>query len=214
MELFNPLALITPTLDAQVLQALLKSNHGLTSGQVHRMAGRGSRSGIVNTLERLVTQGIVWKEVAGRVYVYEFNHEHIAARSIKELALTQERWLIELAREIERWDPQPLYVAVVGKSHLHTHGATDPIELLFIFRSDEQVETSTDQIHGLCKMSYELTGSETVPIIHSLASLNTVPPDERIGWLFKRKVIMEHPGFFGGMLRGDLSATTPSANDG
>lgn len=121
MDLRRPLDVITPTLDAEVLTVLAsRPEHQVTTGDVQRLVERRfgevrSLPGIRRTLQRLAGQGIVAARRAGRVGVYWFDCEHIAAAAVIELAQLRERLIDRVARRVREWSVQPLYGAVLGE---------------------------------------------------------------------------------------------------
>ncbi len=76
MDAQHPLAVVTPTLDGDVLGVLALADEAFTTGQLHRTLARFSEDGIRKALARLRKQGIVVSEPAGKAYLYRFNRDH------------------------------------------------------------------------------------------------------------------------------------------
>jgi len=91
VELSHPLAVVTPTLDGDVLAAMAQREVSFTTGQMHRILPRYSEAGIRKVLMRLTHQGIVDSERVGNAFSYRFNREHLAAGPIMELATLHAR---------------------------------------------------------------------------------------------------------------------------
>lgn len=87
MDLSRPLAVVTPTLDAAVLQALAATTSWVSGLQVHRLGGAGSPDGVRKVLARLVRQGIVLASEHPHATLYALNRDHVAAQSIVSLTL-------------------------------------------------------------------------------------------------------------------------------
>ncbi|MEX1163819.1 MAG: hypothetical protein WEB03_09580, partial [Nitriliruptor sp.] len=73
MELQRPLAVVTPTLDGDVLCVLAGADATFTGRQVARLLPSHSQKGINNVLRRLTEQGIVTMAVAGPAHLYSLN---------------------------------------------------------------------------------------------------------------------------------------------
>lgn len=116
MELQRPFATITPTVDGEVLVVLARSDSAFTAGQVHRLMGTHSYSGVVKALGRLVDHGAVRSERVGIANVFALNREHLAAGAIIELAGLRAAFLDRLRGVLDSWDPAPIYAALFGSA--------------------------------------------------------------------------------------------------
>lgn len=114
MLLTRPLAVVTPTVDGDVLAALARAEVTFTPGQLHRLLDAYSVSGIRKTLRRLVAQGIVSGDRVGNAEVYRLNREHLAADAIIELSRLRETLLKRLRTELSGWSDPPTYAALFG----------------------------------------------------------------------------------------------------
>lgn len=132
MDLSDPTRAVTPTLDGPVLAALAAAGKPLTVGQVASVASRGSEIGIRRTLSRLVEQGTVRATIMGRNQVHELNREHLAAQVAECLAgLRLELWS-RFRREIDSWNPKPLYACVFGSAARGDGTVESDIDLLLV----------------------------------------------------------------------------------
>lgn len=86
MDLKHPFAVVTPTVDGDVLAVLAGAEAAFTGREVHRLVGQYSEAGVRKVLGRLVEQGIVLVERAGPSYLYRLNRDHLAAPQIIALA--------------------------------------------------------------------------------------------------------------------------------
>ena len=112
MDLSNPLAVLTPTLDAGVLQVLAATTGWCTAGEVHRRLGRASDAGVRRVLERLVGQGIVTADRSHRFPLYVLNRDHVAFRYIEGLARLRGDVVDRIRGELEQWTTQ------IGRAHV------------------------------------------------------------------------------------------------
>ena len=114
MDLRVPLAVVTPTLDAAVLQALAATTSWASGAQVHRVAGTGSVDGVRKVLTRLVAQGIVAAQDQPPATLYVLNRDHVAAEAV--VALTRLRLVIidRIAVEVTAWAPPLVHASLFG----------------------------------------------------------------------------------------------------
>lgn len=193
MELFRPFALITASLDGDVLHALITSEYGLTSGQIRNICKRGSRSGVIKVLDRLVEQGIVIQVPSDRIFIYYLNRNHLIADALQTIANAQSSWQSELVAMVAAWERRPEFVGIIGKARTFHHAATDPIELLIVLPAYADPKEFTDDIEHLRATSKEQTGSETVVLVHTVYSLCEVPAMQVLGWFYEHTLIYGNP---------------------
>jgi hypothetical protein len=86
MDLARPFAVITPTLDGAVLQALTTVKHMESGAEIHRRCGTGSPHGVRKVLHRLVAQGVADEVDNGNVKYYRLDSRHLAYEAIAQLA--------------------------------------------------------------------------------------------------------------------------------
>jgi hypothetical protein len=116
VQLQRPLAVVTPTLDGDVLQVLAQADHRFTVGAIQKLLFKGSYEGIRKALRRLTDQGIVDDEYTGTVYTFALNREHLAAEHIIALAQLQTTVLTRISQHIRSWERPPVYAAVFGSA--------------------------------------------------------------------------------------------------
>jgi nucleotidyltransferase-like protein len=135
VELHHPLAVITPTVDGDVLAVLARAEAAFTGREVHRLAGRYSEAGVRNALTRLVEQGVVLVERVGPSYAYRLNRDHLAATHIIALAGLRAEFLARLRSRLAGWDPPPAFAALFGSAARADMRAGSDIDL-FVVRPD------------------------------------------------------------------------------
>ena len=139
MNLSHSIRVVTPTVDADVLQVLALADAAFTPPEVHRIIGEHSEDGVRRALGRLVRQGIVLSERAGRANLYRLNREHLAASAIVELANLRDTLLLRIGECVQRWKPTPILVALFGSAARGTMGVDSDIDL-FVLRPNSVEE--------------------------------------------------------------------------
>lgn len=132
MDLANPLATVTPTLDAAVLLALSCTTGMSTGRQVHRMAATGSPDGVRKVLARLVGQGIVEAEDHAHATLYRLNRDHVAAEAIVELTRLRTRIVDKIKDAIQGWDVAPVHASLFGSFARGQAGRDSDIDILLV----------------------------------------------------------------------------------
>jgi len=134
MQLDQPLRVVTPTLDADVLSVLALATSSFSARRVHQLIGARSEPGVRRALDRLVDQGVVSVQRAGQAKLYELNRRHLAAPYIENLARLRSELVERLSERFSGWSPSPSFAALFGSA---ARGGTRPdsdIDL-FIVRS-------------------------------------------------------------------------------
>src|SRR5690349_10903574 len=132
MDLSNPLAVVTPTLDAAVLQALSATTGLSTGAHVHRLAGTGSPDGVRKTLARLVRQGIVLVEEHGHANLYRLNRDHVAAAPILALTRLRGQILDNIIGAIGDWSVPPVHASLFGSFARGDADEASDIDILLV----------------------------------------------------------------------------------
>jgi predicted nucleotidyltransferase len=147
MDLASPLATVTPTLDAAVLQALSATTGASTGAHVQRMAGVGSADGVRRVLARLVRQGIVLAEEHAHASLYRLNREHVAHEPI--LALTRLRATIvdRITSALGGWQVAPMHASLFGSFARGEAGADSDIDILVVWDSAEPHDSDPPDDH-------------------------------------------------------------------
>lgn len=136
MDLTHPAGAVVPSLDADVLLVLAATALPLTGRQVHRLAGRGSWTGVWKVLIRLERHGLVHVTQAGNANQYTLNRDHVAAPAALALADLRGRLFDRIADAARGWDIRPLAVSVFGSAARGDGGPDSDIDL-FVVRPTE-----------------------------------------------------------------------------
>lgn len=132
MDLGRPLAVVTPTVDGDVLAVLARADAPFTGRQVHQVAGRHSERGVRNALHRLSAQGIVSRERVGSADQYRLNRAHLAAPYIEALAGLRAELLRRLAAEFEQWTLPATSSVLFGSAARGTMQPDSDIDVLVL----------------------------------------------------------------------------------
>lgn len=160
MELQNPLATVTPTLDGAVLAVLAANEVSFTTGQIHRLLRGYSQEGIRKVLTRLVVQGVVVADRVGNAFAYRLNVEHLAAEPIRALARLQTTFMNRLEQYLDEWDEPPVYAAVFGSAARGTMTVHSDLDV-FLVRGDGAVEEGwTIRVNELALSISRWTGND------------------------------------------------------
>lgn len=166
MELQHPLAVITPTVDGDVLTVLARAEATFTGREVHRLVGRYSEAGVRNVLTRLAEQGVVLVERAGPSYLYRLNRDHLAAPHIVALAGLRAALLARLRDRLAGWDPPPVFAALFGSAARGDMQPHSDIDVLIVRPDDVGPDDRrwTDQLDMLIGDVTRWTGNDTRPL--------------------------------------------------
>ena len=107
---------VTPTIDGGVLSVLARAEAAFTAPKVQRLLDRHSVPGVRKVLNRLVEQGIVNADQAGRTLTYRLNRDHLAAAPIIELAHLDDALIERIRAAVATWDRAPLLVMLFGSA--------------------------------------------------------------------------------------------------
>jgi len=176
VDLSVPLGVVTPTLDAAVLQALAATTSWSSGAQVHRAAGRGSVDGVRKVLIRLVGQGIVQAQDQPPATLYRLNRDHVAAEAI--VALTRLRQVIidRIVSEVSAWNPPLLHASLFGSFARGEADSRSDIDILLIPEAGEDAAGSgaEEEAARLAKDVYAWTGNRAhivTPTLEAVASM-------------------------------------------
>lgn len=161
MDLSRPYSAVSPSLDGDVLAVLAGTTRPLTGREVSKLARRGSQRGVQAVLERLVVQGLVEQQAAGRALLYRLNREHVAAGAVEALADLRGELIRRVADEIDSWATAPLHVSIFG-SFARGEGDADSDVDLFVVRPaeiDEDDGPWRDQLDLLAERLHRWTGN-------------------------------------------------------
>ena len=161
MNLGRPYATITHPLDMAALTVLVGTTRPLTGREVARLAPEGTPSGIWSALSRLVEQGLVFRDQAGRSMLYTLNREHLAAPAAEMLARARGELHKRLSEAVDNWEVPADHASMFGSAARGDGDIHSDIDL-FIVRPadvDEDDVTWREQIDSLAERTYVWTGN-------------------------------------------------------
>jgi predicted nucleotidyltransferase len=139
MDLAQPLSTVAPTLDADALTVLARTDTSLTGRGIASLVRRGSRPGIQAVLDRLVEHGLVNAQPAGSATLYRLNREHLLAEPLLAMVTASATLTNRIRAEIGRWDHPAVAAAIFGwyaRGQAHAGSDID----LFLVRPDDTAE--------------------------------------------------------------------------
>jgi hypothetical protein len=167
MQLSQPFATVTPTLDGDVLAVLATSEVTFTITQIHRIVNTASGEGIRKVLTRLAAQGVVLHDQVGRTNTYRLNTEHLAAEPIIALAQLNSTFLNRLEEHLKGWGDALKYAAVFGSAATGRMNLGSDIDLFLVRASDPEdvgreadVQAWEQQVNELARLVTAWTGND------------------------------------------------------
>jgi hypothetical protein len=179
MQLQRPLGVISPTLDADVLEIMSRSEGPFTIPQIQAMCPTRSIEGIRKTLRRLVAEGIVDEGSAGRTNLYSINRDHLAFPAISSLSTMKQGFIDRLAAELSGWSNPPLYAAIFGSAARNEMGSSSDVDLFLIRPLGAPEEEWSDQLSELAGRASRWIGNDVRPLIfgeEEVAELSATEP--------------------------------------
>jgi predicted transcriptional regulator len=135
MELGRPFGVVTPTIDADILTVLARADKQFTTGDLARMTGRSVR-GLRLSLQRLMQQGVVIEQRAGKTSLYAFNAQHIAAEPLRALANLRATLLSRISEILASWETPAVFAALFGSGARGDMRPDSDLDL-FVVRPDD-----------------------------------------------------------------------------
>lgn len=132
MDVSMPITAVVPSLDGPVLVALAATTAPASLAEVHRRAGRGSKSGVRDVLLRMVEDGIVHDVPGG----YVLNREHLAATAVTALADLHGELARRIRATVEDWGGEVLLVGLFGSAARRDGDHASDIDLLVVSDAD------------------------------------------------------------------------------
>lgn len=199
MDLSNPLATITPTLDAGVLQVLASTTNPVTAATVHRRLGRGSDEGVRKVLARLVRQGIVLMDTPARYPLYVVNRQHVVYPQIEALTLVRQRIVDNIVGEISSWEIAPTHASLFGSFARGEADSDSDIDVLVVRPEEVDADaerTWLDQVDQLDRRITAWTGNVAQILDVSPQTVGRLSRDEDplvVGWRADSRTLFGEP---------------------
>lgn len=178
MDLSRPLAVVTPTLDGDVLNVLAHADATFTASRVHALLPTRTKRGIDKVLARLVAQGIVEQAHAGRPSLYRLNRDHLACAAIIGLAHQKEALVANLRSVVAGWTAAPVFAALFGSAARGAHTTASDIDLLLVHADDVDEQLWREQVDRLSAMVTRWTGNDLRAVSFSESEVAASAPDD------------------------------------
>jgi predicted nucleotidyltransferase/biotin operon repressor len=165
MDVSRPYTAVASSLDVEVLVRLAATTRPVSGRQVARLV-EASQRGVAAALDRLVEQGTVLRQEAGRALLYSLNRDHLATPAVLLLADMRLELLRRLRAAFEAWDTPPRYALMFGSAARADGDTGSDIDLLLV-RPDgvgEQDERWRAQVNGLVDDVWAWTGNHAAPV--------------------------------------------------
>lgn len=161
MDVSRPHSAVVPSLEGDVLVALAGTTRPLTGRQVAQLVRRGSQTAVSRALDRLVAQGVVHRQEAGRAYLHTLNRNHLAVPAIEALATMRTELLGRLRGELASWEPRPVHASLFGSAARADGDAESDVDILLVRPDDvdEQDVAWRDAVDRLARSLEEWTGN-------------------------------------------------------
>ncbi|WP_432509453.1 nucleotidyltransferase domain-containing protein [Kineococcus auxinigenes] len=159
MDPSNPLRTLAPTVDADVLQVLARTQRPLSGVTVANLSGR-SYARTRACLHRLVEHGLVTAQDAGSAVLYALNRQHVLADPV--LAAVGSTASVEalLVERLAGWDPPARAVVLFGSWARGEAGPDSDLDLLLVRHDAVDADGAWgEQVHATGQALEVLTGN-------------------------------------------------------
>lgn len=159
-----------------MLTVLAGTESGLSSVQISRLAGRGTRTGQRPVLERLVAAGLVIAERANTGYLYHLNRDHVLTPAVLIAVGARSEILTRLATACDHLDPTPVHASVFGSFARQQAGPDSDIDIMLVVSDDIDTHDMawTDQVQALQDSVLAWTGNRLEPLVFTWSRLTKV----------------------------------------
>jgi predicted nucleotidyltransferase len=173
MDFTRPLSVVTPTLDGDILGVLAQGEVKLTGRELGKRVG-GSQEGVRRVLDRLVRQGVVLRETAGRAHLHSLNRRHLAAPAIERLATLRPQLIQRLRETIGAWTQPPEAALLFGSAARAHAGEKSDIDLLVIRADGMSADDAAwrRQLEDLAENVTAMTGNDARVLEYAAAEIS------------------------------------------
>jgi hypothetical protein len=116
MNVSRAYSAVAPTVEGDVLVVLAGTTQPLTGRRVAKLVRRGSVAAVAKALNRLVSQGIVFRQEVPPASLYTLNRRHLAAPAVETLALIRTELLKRLRDALSIWSVPPVHASLFGSA--------------------------------------------------------------------------------------------------
>jgi predicted nucleotidyltransferase len=161
MDLTAPHRAVVAGIDGDVLVLLAGRNAPLSGRQIAQELSNRSHDGVRKSLDRLVEQGIVEREAAGRALMHALNREHVGAAAVVALANMRTVLWQRLRDALGTWDVPPRHASAFGSAARGDGTAASDIDLFLVRPDDVSFDDDRwrDQVDRLEQQVRDWTGN-------------------------------------------------------
>jgi len=173
VDFTHPLAVVTPTLDGDILGVLAQGEIKLTGRELGKRV-HASQEGVRRVLERLVRQGIVLRERAGKANLHFLNRRHLAAPAIEQLATLRSHLIQRIREEIGAWAVPPAAAVLFGSAARGEAGESSDVDILIIRDDGTDADTPVwrQQLEALAENVAAMTGNDARVLEYAAAEIS------------------------------------------
>jgi Nucleotidyltransferase domain len=132
VDVSRPYSSISPGLESDVLVVLAGTTRPLTGRRVAELVRHGSPDGVRKALDRLVAQGLVLREEAGRALMHSLNRRHLAVPAVEVMAGMRGELLRRLRDALAGWAPAPVHASMFGSAARADGDINSDIDLFLV----------------------------------------------------------------------------------
>ncbi len=166
MDLQHTLAVVTTSVDGDVLARLALVDEAFTAGQLHRLLPDVSPDGIRRSLARLAEQGVLDAIRVGQQAIsYRLNRDHVASSAIVELANSYSTVLQRFEDELATWEIPPVYGAVFGSWARRQATTASDLDLFLVRPDDADQQVWDAQVARVEHLGTRWTGNDTRALV-------------------------------------------------
>lgn len=195
VDFSHPSRAVAPNLDSEILVALAKTDEEFTGLAIARMVDRPARS-VQGALDRLVDQGVVLMQRAGRAKLYSLNRDHLATPWIEGLAGLRQQFFDRVRKNISEWSLQPTAAAIFGSVARGDAGPESDIDLFLVRPSSADPDAWDEQVSVLTAAMTRWTGNDARELEFGEDELDSALGQEPV-----IKDVLDHGIEVGGSLR-------------
>lgn len=198
MNLSRPWAVIRSPIDLEIVRVLQGTTRPLTGREVARLSRSGSQSAVNAGLRRLVEEGLLLSEEAGRAFLYRLNRDHLAAPPLQMLADLRHELQRRIAEEVSGWKPRPEHLSIFGSAARGDGDTRSDIDI-FVVRPPRLVSNDSTwrgQLDRLSKRVQAWTGNQ--------AAISEVSKSDIL------RLRRERPAIIGELRRDAITLAGPS----
>ncbi len=177
MDLNRPLAVVTPTLDGDVLYRLALVDAAFTPGRLQQLIPTASVDGVRRSLNRLAAQGVVEAESTAHAFTYRLNRDHVAAGPVLQLAKLWDVVLERITKTLGGWGHPPTYAAVFGSWARREAGPTSDVDLFLVRPESVPDQAWDEQIEGIERELTRWTGNDARAFVLTESQVHEHPDD-------------------------------------